>query len=571
MRIAAAFLLICSPACAASPAARAVSSPSPDIKKAPVAVAEQVNPVKKVDEPVFKLPELVIIGENQARIMAQKEQMAGTPLSGLHEAPLLEKEEGAVTALRSREFVPTRRETTPGVSRLLRLEGGTHGFLSGAGWMGIQEGKKFREVDFFGDTIRGEKAGSGHASGWNAGMSLGGAQVDEPRDPGKPSLADTLMPWLRADNRQFGLGWKGSGRELPYAGSAHRTMNAGYLAAETARSSRGFLATSLVQGVWIRSPEGRDRIFLLGGDLDVPVWERGPLYVRARTRLQGEAARYADNGGLAGSSLEFSWIPGGQYRFLGGFSADIASGNGMGARSLRPIVGASWTTPAGPTLSARLSGGLTVPWPGQLAVDSPYSFFPAMPAPVRELANLELSAWEEIWDESLVRVDVRRKELRNALSWYEAPGGMFAPAPVPQASITELELTGRYNGWKPVSVYASSAWREVSTTPGRSIAGLAHGNGKGGVEWAWRDFTVSAELEVGLVSNRDILGGYLPPYESLGFRGGWQARKWLEVFIRGDNLLGDRIERWGGYPEPKRMVSAGVTGIFEAGGLDRMA
>jgi hypothetical protein len=562
MRLAAAILVLCANAWAASPAGRPVASPSPDIKKAPAVIPEQAVPVKKVDEPVFKLPELVIIGENQARIMAQKEQMAGTPLSGLHEAPLLEKEEGAVTALRSRENAPTGREYKRGLSGILRAEGGTHGFLSGAGWLGVQEGKRMRGADFYADTISGEKAGPGRASGWNAGISLGGALVDAPKDPLKPSLADSFLPWLRADSRMFGLGWKASGRDLPYTGSAHRTMNAGYLAAETARGSRGFRASSLVQGAWLESPAGNDRMFLLGGDLDVPVKERGPLSILSRVRLQGGTARFAGGCGLAGTGLEAAWIPGERYRFLGGFSADIASGDGVSARSLRPLLGASWTTPAGPTLSARLSGGLTVPWPGRWAVESPYSFFPRMPAPVRELASLELSAWQETWDESMLRVDVRVRELRDALSWYESPGGLFAPAPVPQASIRELELSGRYNGWKPVAVYGAAVWREVAATAGLSIAGLANGNGRGGIEYAWREFTIASELEVGLVADRNILGGYLPPYECLNVRGGWQARKWLEVFARCENLLGDRMERWGGYPEPRRLVSGGVTGIF---------
>jgi len=585
VRITAVLLVICAPVWAAAhpdqglaeaphppgqgtgemshPAGRGVSSPSPEIKKAPTAAPAQAVPVKKIEEQVFKLPELVIIGENQARIMAQKEQMAGTPLSGLHEAPLLEKEEGAVTALRSRENAPTSRPFKQGLSGLWRAEGGTSGFLSGAGWLGVLEGKKMLESDFYASTIRGEKAGLGYASGWDGGISVGGALVDAPKDPVKPSWADSLMPWLRADNQLFGLGWKASSRDLPYIGSAHRTMNAGYLVADTARSSRGFRSTALVQGVFLKSPGGNDRIFLLGGDLDIPVWGRGPFSITNKTRLQGETARFAGNGGLAGSDLEIAWIPGERYRFLGGISADLASGEAGTAKSLRPILGASWTTPAGPTLSARLSGGLTVPWPGLRAVDSPYSTFPFTPAPVRELAKLELSAWQEIWDESLVRADIRVQELRNALSWYEEPGrGLYAPVPVPQASIRELELTGRYNGWKPVSVYGSAAWREISATRGRYIADRPNGNGTGGVEWVWRDLTVAAELEVGLSADRSILGGRLPPYESLGLRAGWQARQWLEIFIRGDNLTGDRVERWGGYPEPKRLVSGGVTGVF---------
>jgi len=565
MRLAAVFILLCADAWSAGQPGRGVASPSPspDLKKAPAAVSEPASPVKTVEEPVFKLPELVIIGENQARIMAQKEQMAGTPLAGLHEAPLLEKEEGAVTALRTREDAPTSRTLKPGLSGLWRAEAGSHGLLSGAGWIGVQQAKKMRQADFYASTIRGEKAGTGNASGWNAGISAGAAEVAQPKAGGKSPFLETVMPWLRADNRQFGLGWRGAGRDLPYIGTASRTLNSGYLVAETARSSEGFQASALVNGTWIKSPAGNDRIFLLGEEIDIPIMSRSPLSVQAKARIQGETARFAGGGGLAGTDLNFAWIPDERWRFMGGVGGDIASSQVRNARSLRPLMGLSWTAQSGPTLSARFTGGLSVPWPALAAAEFPYSFFPSSPVPERELGKMEISAWQESWDGSRLRADVRFRELRDASSWFERPGeGLFTPAPVPRASIRELELSARINNWKPVSIYASAAWREVSTTRGLAIAGLANGNGRGGIEWAWRDFTIAAELEVSLVADRSILGGYLPPYESLGARAGWKPRQWLEVFIRGDNLTADRMERWGGYPEPKRLVSGGLTGTF---------
>src|ERR1043166_9214730 len=75
----------------------APAAPPPETPPATVGGkgGEPTGPVKAGEEPVFQLPELVIVGANQARIMAQKEQLTATPLKGLHEAPLLEKEEGS--------------------------------------------------------------------------------------------------------------------------------------------------------------------------------------------------------------------------------------------------------------------------------------------------------------------------------------------------------------------------------------------------------------------------------------------------------------------------------------------
>jgi len=551
---------------AASPAV-SPAPPSEDEAPARAGTANKAEPPappvrKSVDEPVFRMPELVIIGENQARIMAQKERMSGSPLAGLHEAPLLEKEEGTVTALRRRESASSEWTTGRGAAGLLRLEGGTHGFLAGDGWLAFRGDRRMSTLNLGAASWRGEKAGAGYASGWDALAEWGGAKVDKPAASAKPRALDAFMPWVRADSKDYSVGWQGAGRDLPWIGSAHRVMNRGFLVAETSRNPEGYSAAALLEGVWLKTPRGADRGFRLDDRVEFPVWTSGALSVSGRARLGGETARFAGTGGLGGSDVELSWVPDEKVRYSAGLRGDLAGGEGWSAKSLRPLAGISWTTPAGPTLAASLAGGLDVPWYCHEAVQSPYSYFTAAPVPERELANLTVSAWQSVWDDSTLRADFSVREVRRALSWAEAPGqGLYTPAAVGELSVRELALAGRYNGFVPFSLYGRAAWRDYTTRDGL-MAGLPRAGGKAGVEWAYGPFRLGAELEVQRGRDRSVAGGLLDPFESLGLTGAWTPLSWLEVFARGDNLTGCTIERWSGYPEPKRLVSGGLLAKF---------
>jgi hypothetical protein len=278
--------------------------------------------------------------------------------------------------------------------------------------------------------------------------------------------------------------------------------------------------------------------------------------------MEGELARFAGNGGLAGTDLELAWVPGEQFRYSAGLRGDLSGGKDWSARSLRPLAGVSWTTPAGPTLAASLAGGLSVPWSGREAAASPYSFFAAAPVPERELANFTLSAWQEAWDQSLLRADFRVREVRRALSWAEVPGeALYAPAAVPDLSLRELALTGEWNGFEAVTLFGEATWRDY-TAGGGLVAGLSRAEGRAGGEYKWRDFRFTADLAAQRDRPRSVAGGRLAPFEDLGLGAAWAPLPWLEASLKGRNLLAREIQLWGGYPEPKRLLTAGLLAKF---------
>ncbi|MEK7765835.1 MAG: hypothetical protein AAB368_06315, partial [bacterium] len=122
-------------------------------------------PAKPVEEPVFQLPELVIVGENQARILAQKEQFSSSPLKGLREAPLLEKEENSIAALRLRAPVALSGTEREGVAGALRLEGGSPLWGGGALWLGRLRPGSALALEAEASGLRGDGTAGGTAGG----------------------------------------------------------------------------------------------------------------------------------------------------------------------------------------------------------------------------------------------------------------------------------------------------------------------------------------------------------------------------------------------------------------------
>jgi hypothetical protein len=83
-----------------------------------------------------------------------------------------------------------------------------------------------------------------------------------------------------------------------------------------------------------------------------------------------------------------------------------------------------------------------------------------------------------------------------------------------------------------------------------------------GAEYRWRTLTGTFEAEVVRARARSIAGGELDPYVDLGAKLAWRPVPEAELFTKVANLLADDIELWGGYPEPKRLLTVGAVVSF---------
>jgi outer membrane receptor protein involved in Fe transport len=94
------------------------------------------------------------------------------------------------------------------------------------------------------------------------------------------------------------------------------------------------------------------------------------------------------------------------------------------------------------------------------------------------------------------------------------------------------------------------------------MTNLPRGEGRGGATWTWRTLTAGANIEVVGSRPRSVTGGTLDRFATLGLSLAWKPVRRLEIRLAGDNLNGATVERWAGYPEPKRIVTLGVVASF---------
>jgi len=567
-------------------AADRTSAPAAPPSEAPPATVggksgEPAPPVKGVEEPVFQLPELVIVGENQARIMAQKEQLTATPLKGLHEAPLLEKEEGVVTALRQRDPVPGPAPLVPGHRAAVKLEAGSAGWVGGAGWFGTQSDQGFTGVDVSASRLIGAPVGFGHAGGMDAAaaFSMGDMTTAESRS------GTGLVHWLsarRMDALALAVSASVRTRDLPYwSSTASEKLYRLWLATDGSDQPRGSSGSGRLAAAWEESPAGKENGVDLSGARWESLWHRDAWSLRVRGRLEGGIAEHEGTHLLPGALVQAEWVLGERWRGEAGVNAEGVFGGGVTAGSVRPAGGLAWTSPDGPTVAARFAPAMNAPWFSRAAADNPYAVFTKTLVPERELANAELSVWQGWRDGTAVRAAYRYVETRNAATWTELPGGVWTPAQIPGLRTQELDL----NGSTPVetlgalmpgtrwAVTARGRWRNLVASTGPLVGGASppsqltnvpRAEGTIGFTAAWG--TVTGDLTAEIVRWRprtSVIGPPdLAPYFDLGLGAVWKPVRWGQAFVRVSNLAGSPVEPWAGYPDPRSLLRVGAIVSF---------
>jgi len=517
--------------------ARAAAPGAPGLAK-----AEPAAPAKPVEEPVFQLPELVIVGENQARILAQKEQFTSSPLKGLREAPLLEKEENTVAALRLRAPVAPSGTEREGVVGAARVEGGAPLWGGGALWLGRVTPRSALALEAEGSALRGDGKAGGVAGGRDVAVGFSAAR------PGRDSAS---------------LGWRERVRDLPaQSPSAHRQYDRLRAAGEAAGGGAAALAGLTLAR--LTTPQGGLSAAALAASGEWPAWTGAATAVTIRPRAEAELADAAGRHASAGADAEAAWIPDERVRAFAGVAADGAFGGGLNAASARPLAGASWTVPAGWTFEASFRPGFRVPWLAASAEAAPYSWFTAAPAPERDRADATVAAWLRHVDGSGFRAAYRYRDAVDALSWRERPGqGLWEPATLASFRMHELRVSGELRQLAPFVVTAAGAWRQVATSGGR-MANLPRSEGALGGTWTRGNFTAGTDVRINGLRPRGAasVANDLPASADWSAGVAWRPAARWELYARAANLLGDPVQTWGGYADPARLVTLGARLAF---------
>jgi hypothetical protein len=532
------------------------------------------NPVKTVEEPMFTMPELVIIGENQARIMAQKEQMAGTPAQGLREAPLLEKEEGSVSILRQREPPPREAPPAPGTHGVVKLEGGHPAWLGGEALVAKQSPFGVMSLELGGSRLNWNKAGSGtgYVGGWDSRVVFRDGFLMDDAGVLKAKIPVWLLksfPGGYPDGCSWGVGWEERQRDLPWittpaAKTARRRSSRVWLAGEGSRNDTGSVGDGLVDFARAWSPAGSQAGVRFGGGTRFPLWRDEKFNMTARVRGDAETADVSGDHLLPGATVEAAWTPAPRWRYLLGLKGTGLFGGGIYTAAVWPVGGVSWTTALGPTVTASFNPSMNAPWLTRLVTEVPYSYFSSQLTPERELANAQLDVRQEWWDDTFTSATYSFRRSRGALSWVERPGeGLYEPVALSLLTVQEIAFRFRYTEWRPVGLFGEARWRHADVSPAGRVANLPWADGQAGVDWSWRTVRISAAVEVVRSRPRSAFGTVdIPPFADLGLKASWKPVNRVEIYAQVSNLTGAGIERWGGYPEPKRLLSAGALASF---------
>jgi hypothetical protein len=154
-------------------------------------------------------------------------------------------------------------------------------------------------------------------------------------------------------------------------------------------------------------------------------------------------------------------------------------------------------------------------------------------------------------------------ESRNAGTWLERPGqGLFQPATLAALRVQAFTVSGRLPGPGGWAFSAGATWRVVAATGGE-VANLPRGQGGVGAAWTRGRITLGGTVDHVRGRPRGAAGGTaLEPYTDLALSAGWRPLSWATLTLKASNLLGQTIERWAGYPEPRHLVTLAALAAF---------
>jgi iron complex outermembrane receptor protein len=119
-----------------------------------------------------------------------------------------------------------------------------------------------------------------------------------------------------------------------------------------------------------------------------------------------------------------------------------------------------------------------------------------------------------------------------------------------------IEFAMNYAILDNLGLNANYSWLDMD----KAIAGAPRNKFYAGATYSPGRFTLGAGAQV--VDKLWLVTGEAPRttgFTLIDVRVAWRPLKWMEFFVRGDNLLGKRYETMAGYPMPGAIFTAGVS------------
>ena len=518
--------------------------------------------------PDFSLPEVVITGQNELTINAQRLSRAENDVTlgshdltgverSLNDLPGLSK---TFTALATEEAGPSK-----GAGLVLHLGGGTPGTYGGWGLFG----QEFRDFQYLLSGFDSNWGGEATGSGFDGDKIFGlGGQIN-------------LFP-MAPQNFLLSGNYRHLDAELPYQGSIRElhdgldlSLSDHWKLSDLAQARLEVSRQSTGLNDWANQSQNHQTAEW-EADLKLTADALGTFFNRFTMDLGGRHAT-SDFASPAATGYDWGWLGTTAY-FKGGESfgltAKIQAQGGGGD------IGLPWKFFPDLDLTWRVFGNskLSLYWKTDRYVESFYKTFMDTEhvAPVFGFpsATEVTGEWggrftQKLSEAVLVSLSASTAQIQGYHQWTDlnptVPVSIQDYSTLAQVQMSKAAANVQWNFKKDWQLAATYQW-----TQGLNLSGdgknLTNLPTHRGILSLYRgDDTLETRLELQVASERlsfESLPASLPAYAVLGLDATWHFSKTFSLWFNGDNLWGQGYEIQPGYLEPQYHVRGGVEVIF---------
>ncbi len=534
---------------------------------------------KDQKRPTLKLPEVIVKGERQYRVSAEKKELLDIdPMKATKDVPE-DLSKVAIPGLKDEKNTP-QSTTITSKNYVLRLEGvgGNHDQLRGEVIAGY-ENNSFDSVlrsqynaislpKVFGFVPLDQKAELTLSNRfkptpqWQLSLDLEGDTSAHSSPPVPESLGD----WVRDQNGSFAL--KNKIELNP------QTLITLDLAASQYR---------LYSGPWHFQNDQLRQANLAQGhvnvDITVPFLNQHDLNVLAEGTLTSQSLQENGPTGTYGSLDErFSTIKvRTRYQPLSLITLDLGVkldqlNRSLGVIADQNIIGqVDLVFPWGTTLYTRLDGGLNwinardlIPEPLRITWQSLTSNAPVQPERLKD--QLEVGWRQKVTDELTLDLSWKKKTIDHYLVWTNETGlPLFSFRQINDVSINQAAFSLQVHPQGSITMDLGMDYNEGQWGVNhQAIPYLPLWQGHAGVTWENNPWTISllyhySDARCASLSNPSV---QLKAVHLLGLKANYQLTSKLDLLLEMDNLLSYNWEKWRGYPEPGLSLALGLRMTF---------
>ena len=518
--------------------------------------------------PDFSLPEVVITGQNELTINAQRLNRAENDVTlgshdltgverSLNDLPGLSK---TFTALATEEAGPSKD-----TGLALHLGGGTPGTYGGWGLFG----QEYHDFQYLLSGFDSNWGGEATASGFDGDKKYGlGGQIN--LFPSAP------QNFLLTGNYQH------LDAELPYQGSIRELHDGLDLNLADHWKVSDLTQVKLEVGRQSTSLDYWDNQALSHqtaeweGDLKLTADALGPFFNRFAVDLGGRHAT-SDFASPSAADYDWGWVGANAY-FKGGENLGLTTK--IQAQGGSGDIGLPWKFFPSLDLSWMVFGNsrLSLYWQTDRYVESFYKTYldTEHVAPVFGFpsATEVTGEWggrftQKLSEVVLVSLSASTAQIQGYHQWTDlnpaTPVSIQDYSTLAQVQMNKAAANVQWNFRKDWQLAATYQWTQGlnQSGDGKNLTNLP--THKGILSLYRGDETLETRLELQVASERfafDSLPATLPAYAVLGLDATWHLSKTFSLWFNGDNLWGQGYEIQPGYLEPQYHVRGGVEVVF---------